>query len=107
LGCIAKAKKQLKEACDWFKEAFVYSPDNPDAWSLLGNLHLEQEEWQQAQKKFERILDHVNKHDYYSLVALGNIFYGYVTKSEHRPKVCFLFFFSIQNDLFSLRFIIC
>ena len=34
----------------------MYSNDDPDAWSLLGNLHLSKMEWGPAQKKFERIL---------------------------------------------------
>ena len=33
------------------------SNDDPDAWSLLGNLHMSKMEWGPAQKKFERILN--------------------------------------------------
>ena len=35
----------------------LLSNDDPDAWSLLGNLHLSKMEWGPAQKKFERILN--------------------------------------------------
>jgi RNA polymerase-associated protein CTR9 len=37
-------------------------------------MHLTKEEWQPAQKKFERILEK-DKSDAYSLLALGNIYY--------------------------------
>ena len=36
---------------------FLLSNDDPDAWSLLGNLHLSKMEWGPAQKKFERIIN--------------------------------------------------
>ena len=32
------------------------SNEDPDAWSLIGNLHLAKMEWGPGQKKFERIL---------------------------------------------------
>ena len=48
--------------------------DNPDAWSLIGNLHLAKQEWGPGQKKFERILKQpATTNDTYSLVALGNV----------------------------------
>lgn len=48
--------------------------DNPDAWSLIGNLHLAKQEWGPGQKKFERILKHPQtKDDPYSVIALGNV----------------------------------
>lgn len=56
LGCMARDKNQIYEASDWFKEALRIDSENPDAWSLLGNLHLAKYEWGPGQKKFERIL---------------------------------------------------
>lgn len=56
LGCMARDKGQIYEASDWFKEAMRIDNDHPDAWSLLGNLHLAKQEWGPGQKKFERIL---------------------------------------------------
>ncbi|RZF42744.1 hypothetical protein LSTR_LSTR007721 [Laodelphax striatellus] len=56
LGCMARNKGQIYEASDWFKEALRSDNEHPDAWSLLGNLHLAKMEWQPGQKKFERIL---------------------------------------------------
>lgn len=56
LGCMARDKGQIYEASDWFKEALRINNEHPDAWSLLGNLHLAKMEWGPGQKKFERIL---------------------------------------------------
>ena len=53
---MARDKGQIYEASDWFKEAMRIDNDHPDAWSLLGNLHLAKQEWGPGQKKFERIL---------------------------------------------------
>ena len=55
LGCIARDKNQIYEASDWLKEAMRINTEHPDAWSLLGNLHLAKCEWGPGQKKFERI----------------------------------------------------
>ena len=69
--------------------------DHPDAWSLIGNLHLVKQEWGPGQKKFERILQRqTTKDDAYSLIALGNVW----LQTLHQPmkekdKVCCLFFF--------------
>lgn len=53
---MARDKGQIYEASDWFKEALRIDNEHPDAWSLLGNLHLAKMEWGPGQKKFERIL---------------------------------------------------
>ena len=48
--------------------------DHPDAWSLIGNLHLTKQEWRPGQRKFERIIKRPDtKDDAYSLIALGNV----------------------------------
>ncbi|XP_052225618.1 RNA polymerase-associated protein CTR9 homolog [Dreissena polymorpha] len=74
LGCMARDRGQIYEASDWFKEALQINQDHPDAWSLIGNLHLAKQEWGPGQKKFERILDRPStKDDAYSLIALGNV----------------------------------
>ena len=50
------------------------SQEHPDAWSLIGNLHLSKQEWGPGQKKFERILKHEQtQNDAYSMLALGNV----------------------------------
>ncbi len=57
-----------------YKQILLCSQDNPDAWSLIGNLHLAKQEWGPGQKKFERILKQPSTtNDTYSLVALGNV----------------------------------
>lgn len=61
LGCMARDRNQIYEASDWFKEALRIDNEHPDAWSLLGNLHLAKMEWGPGQKKFERVLKVCNK----------------------------------------------
>lgn len=80
LGCMARDKGQIYEASDWFKEALRINNDHPDAWSLLGNLHLAKMEWGPGQKKFERIL-RTTSNDAYSLIALGNVW----LQTLHQP----------------------
>lgn len=56
LGCMARNKGQIHDASGWFKEALQINTEHPDAWSLLGNLHLAKNEWGPGQKKYERVL---------------------------------------------------
>jgi len=52
----------------------VFLQDHPDAWTLIGNLHLAKQEWGPGQKKFERILKQpATANDTYALAALGNV----------------------------------
>ena len=82
LGCMARDRGQIYEASDWFKEALQINQDHPDAWSLIGNLHLAKQEWGPGQKKFERILQRPNtKDDPYSMIALGNVW----LQTLHQP----------------------
>ncbi|CAG5134684.1 unnamed protein product [Candidula unifasciata] len=82
LGCMARDRGQIYEASDWFKEALQINQDHPDAWSLIGNLHLAKQEWGPGQKKFERILQRqATKDDAYSLIALGNVW----LQTLHQP----------------------
>uniref|UniRef100_A0A915HWT5 RNA polymerase-associated protein CTR9-like protein n=1 Tax=Romanomermis culicivorax TaxID=13658 RepID=A0A915HWT5_ROMCU len=74
LGCIARDRGQIYDASVWFKEALQVNQDHPDAWSLIGNLHMAKQEWGPGQKKFERIIkQQQTSNDPYSLVALGNV----------------------------------
>ena len=80
---MARDRGQIYEASDWFKEALQIDQDNPDAWSLIGNLHLAKQEWGPGQKKFERILKHPStQKDTYSLIALGNVW----LQTLHQPS---------------------
>ena len=82
LGCMARDRGQIYEASDWFKEALQINQDHPDAWSLIGNLHLAKLEWGPGQKKFERILQRPGtKEDPYSMIALGNVW----LQTLHQP----------------------
>jgi RNA polymerase-associated protein CTR9 len=69
---MARDKGQIYEASDWFKDALQLSNDHPDAWSLIGNLHLSKLEWGPGQKKFERILNvpEINSLHYFDLKKL-------------------------------------
>jgi len=63
------------------------APDHPEAWILLGNLHMQKEEWAPAQKKFERVLATVpGKWDAYCVLALANIFLK-TAKADKEQKV--------------------
>uniref|UniRef100_UPI00398F3FBF LOW QUALITY PROTEIN: RNA polymerase-associated protein CTR9 homolog n=1 Tax=Pristiophorus japonicus TaxID=55135 RepID=UPI00398F3FBF len=82
LGCMARNKGNFYEASDWFKEALQINQDHPDAWSLIGNLHLAKQEWGPGQKKFERILKQPStQNDTYSMLALGNVW----LQTLHQP----------------------
>ncbi|KAF3829988.1 hypothetical protein GH733_001413 [Mirounga leonina] len=75
-------KGNFYEASDWFKEALQINQDHPDAWSLIGNLHLAKQEWGPGQKKFERILKQPStQSDTYSMLALGNVW----LQTLHQP----------------------
>ncbi|XP_048828689.1 RNA polymerase-associated protein CTR9 homolog [Brienomyrus brachyistius] len=82
LGAMARDKGNFYEASDWFKEALQINQDHPDAWSLIGNLHLAKQEWGPGQKKFERILKQQStQNDTYSMLALGNVW----LQTLHQP----------------------
>merc|ERR1712038_1479395 len=83
LGCMARDRGQIYEASDKFKDALQISNEDPDAWSLIGNLHLAKMEWGPGQKKFERILKQPNTaSDAYSHIALGNVW----LQTLHQPS---------------------
>ncbi|XP_059394176.1 RNA polymerase-associated protein CTR9 homolog [Carassius carassius] len=83
LGAMARDKGNFYEASDWFKEALQINQDHPDAWSLIGNLHLAKQEWGPGQKKFERILKQPStQNDTYSMLALGNVW----LQTLHQPS---------------------
>lgn len=79
---MARDKGQIYEASDWFKEALRINNEHPDAWSLMGNLHLAKMEWGPGQRKFERVLKNPStSQDAYSLIALGNVW----LQTLHQP----------------------
>merc|ERR1712029_582898 len=82
MGCMLRDRGQIYEASDKFKEPLQFSNEHPDAWSLIGNLHLAKQEWGPGQKKFERILKQpATNNDAYSHIALGNVW----LQTLHQP----------------------
>ncbi|CAF0835802.1 unnamed protein product [Didymodactylos carnosus] len=74
LGCMARDRGQIYNASDWFKDALEINQNNPDAWTMIGNLHSAKQEWRPGQKKFERILHNSSTaNDSYAMISLGNI----------------------------------
>ncbi|KAA0194226.1 RNA polymerase-associated protein CTR9, partial [Fasciolopsis buskii] len=74
LGCIARDRGQIWDASIWFKDALDVDPDSPDVWSLIGLLHLNKNEVEQAQKKFDRIIRQpAYRADAFARISLGNI----------------------------------
>ncbi|XP_018785551.1 PREDICTED: RNA polymerase-associated protein CTR9 homolog [Bactrocera latifrons] len=82
LGCMARDKGLIFVASDFFKDALNINNDNPDARSLLGNLHLAKMQFALGQKNFETILKNpTTATDAYSLIALGN----FSLQTLHQP----------------------
>lgn len=53
---MARDRNYIHEAIGYFKDAMRIDNDNSDAWLLIGTLHLSQNEWGPAKRKFERVL---------------------------------------------------
>lgn len=53
---MSRDQGQIYDASDLYKEALRMNNEHPDAWSLMGNLHLAKNEFGPGQKKFERII---------------------------------------------------
>ncbi|KYM99351.1 RNA polymerase-associated protein CTR9 like protein [Cyphomyrmex costatus] len=106
LGCMARDKGHIYEASDWFNDALIINNKHPDAWSLLGNLHLAEMEWSPGQDKFERILKNpTTSTDAYSLVALGNIWLQTLHQSgkdkerkKHQDQALAMYEQVLRND---------
>eukprot|EP00053_Salpingoeca_punica_P012866 m.115644 g.115644 ORF g.115644 m.115644 type:complete len:1126 (+) comp16057_c0_seq1:214-3591(+) len=75
LGCIARDRGLVRDASNWYKRALAASPNDVDAWALLGNLHTAKREWQPAQTVFERVLSvKATSQDPYVLLSMGNLY---------------------------------
>lgn len=78
---------------------------------MLGNLHMQKQEWKQAQQKFEHILKTVNKRDAYALLAMGNIYLNARHESKERSaknlKYAMDHFFNVlqlqKNNLYAVN----
>uniref|UniRef100_A0A8C3EER7 RNA polymerase-associated protein CTR9 homolog n=1 Tax=Corvus moneduloides TaxID=1196302 RepID=A0A8C3EER7_CORMO len=106
LGAMARDKGNFYEASDWFKEALQINQDHPDAWSLIGNLHLAKQEWGPGQKKFERILKQPStQNDTYSMLALGNVMgislpyvLFFISEKRHQDRALAIYKQVLRND---------
>ncbi|KAI4830553.1 hypothetical protein KUCAC02_002177 [Chaenocephalus aceratus] len=99
LGAMARDKGNFYEASDWFKEALQINQDHPDAWSLIGNLHLAKQEWGPGQKKFERILKQPStQNDTYSMLALGNPTKDREKEKRHQDRALAIYKQVLRND---------
>jgi RNA polymerase-associated protein CTR9 len=77
---MSRDRNQIYEASDWFKEALCIDNNNPNALSLLGNLHLSKNEWGPGQKKFEHILKVCKLH---YLIKVSLIFFFFCRTHQH------------------------
>jgi len=82
---MAKARGQIFEANEWFKDTFMVNDKQAEAWTLIGNLHMAKEEWLLAQKKFEQILEY-DRDDTYALLSMGNIYYEAKFEKKEKAK---------------------
>ncbi|KAJ8969598.1 hypothetical protein NQ314_001677 [Rhamnusium bicolor] len=73
LGCMARDKGHIYEASDWYKEALMIDKEHPDAWSLMGNLHLAKQDTSNTNP--------ATSQDSYSHLALGNVW----LQTLHQP----------------------
>ncbi len=73
LGLMARARGDILEAGEWFKEPMSVQPNDLGAWTLWANMNLEKGELNTAQKKFERVLA-VDKNEPYANVQLATVY---------------------------------
>ncbi|XP_037949839.1 RNA polymerase-associated protein CTR9 homolog [Teleopsis dalmanni] len=107
LGCMARDKGLIFVASDFFKDALNINNDNPDARTLLGNLHLAKMQFALGQKNFETILKNSGTStDAYSLIALGNFSLQTLHQSikdkdkerKHQEKALSIYKQVLRND---------
>ncbi len=75
LASIARTANNVDEAMRQLNLALTVHEDLPDALAMMGNIHIERNEFHAAQLKFTRILEKVDRNDPYALLSLGNIYY--------------------------------
>ncbi len=77
--------KDSSEAQEHFKDALGQNENCIEAWALLATAQLRQKALGPARKAFERLLQKIDRHDSYSLVALGNI-YIEIARSDKKSR---------------------
>lgn len=88
LGIICARRGQHSEATEHYKDAIGIDENNIDAWVLLASNNLRMKALTPARKAFERILKQNDRHDPFSLVALG-IIYVEIARHEGKKSDCF------------------
>jgi RNA polymerase-associated protein CTR9 len=86
LGCICKAKGQLSNAYDWFKEGVIDGEERPEVWCLMGDIHMMKNEYKLAMKKFESNVkvESRSQSDPYSLISLANVYLQHSRHTQNR-----------------------
>lgn len=75
LASMARVRGQLDAALQHLQHVLTVHVDLPEALAMQGHIHLERHEYFPAQRKFERVLEKVDRTDPYALLSLGNIYY--------------------------------
>ncbi|KAF0984053.1 hypothetical protein FDP41_007968 [Naegleria fowleri] len=75
IASIQQAKGNYDKAIQLCKLTTSLEPTNPVTWSFLGQTFLEQNNFTEAQKAFEYIVQNIEKNDIYALLGLGNIYF--------------------------------
>jgi len=78
LAACEQSKSRLLAAIEWVKFALAVEPLNPDAWCVLGTLHMARKDWHQADSCFKKVLLKCEprdacKRDAYATLCLANI----------------------------------
>lgn len=84
LGIICARRGQHSDASEHYKEAIGIKESEVDAWILLASNHMRIRALTPARKAYERILKQHDRHEVFSLTALGNI-YVEIGRHERRP----------------------
>jgi len=82
LGCIERDRGKVCRAAELFKNTISINSKCTTGWILLANLHVSTEEWDQAQSKYEQIMQ--NDSDTYSVLSLANI---YCAKARNEDNI--------------------
>ncbi|KAG0211863.1 protein required for normal CLN1 and CLN2 G1 cyclin expression [Mortierella sp. GBA30] len=73
LGVIEQSRGNFEQAAELYKDVFgMINNKNVDAWTLMGMLQQKQNQSRNSRKTLERIVKEIDRHDIYTLLALGN-----------------------------------
>ncbi|KAF9285833.1 protein required for normal CLN1 and CLN2 G1 cyclin expression [Mortierella alpina] len=73
LGVIEQSRGNFEQAAELYKDVFgMINNKNVDAWTLMGMLQQKQNQIRNSRKTLEKIVREIDRHDIYTLLALGN-----------------------------------